>query len=87
MAVTPNEASALELELVGSAGRIRLARVGDVVLAQRTLPLAAGRRSVTLKLPQRYQRRLSRRFALTIRVTAVDSARNRTVSTRRLTVR
>ena len=87
VAVTPNEASALELELVGSAGRIRLARVGDVVLAQRTLPLAAGRRSVTLKLPQRYQRRLSRRFTLTIRVTAVDSARNRTVSTRRLTVR
>jgi hypothetical protein len=72
---------------VGSAGRIRLARVGDVVLAERSLPLAAGRRSVTLKLPQRFRRPLSRRFTLTIRVTAVDSARNRTVSTRRLTVR
>ena len=50
------------------------------MLAERRLPLAAGRRSVTLKLPQRLQRRLGRRFALTIRVTAVDSARNRTVS-------
>jgi hypothetical protein len=85
--VAPDESSTLEFELVGSAGRIRLARVGDVVLAERSLPLAAGRRSVTLKLPQRFRRPLSRRFTLTIRVTAVDSARNRTVSTRRLTVR
>ena len=85
--VGPNEPSTLAFELVGSTRKVRLARAGDVVLAERTLPLAAGRRSVTLKLPRGLRRGLSRRFTLTIRVTASDSAGNRTVSTRRLTVR
>jgi VCBS repeat protein/FG-GAP repeat protein len=85
--VGPDEPSTLAFELVGSTRKVRLARVGDVVLAARTLPLAAGRRSVTLKLPRAVRRGLSRRFTLTIRVTATDSGGNRTVSTRRLTVR
>ena len=85
--VSPDEESTLAFELIGSTRKVRLARAGDVVLAERTLPLAAGRRSVTLKLPRGLRRGLSRRFTLTIRVTATDSRGNRTVSTRRLTVR
>jgi VCBS repeat protein len=83
----PSEASTLEFELLGSTKRIRLARAGDVVLAERALPLAPGRRSVTLKLPRKFRAGLSRRFTLTIRVTATDAAGNRTVSTKRLKVR
>jgi len=66
---------------------VRLARVGDVVLTERRLPLAAGRRSVTLKLQRRFRSGLGRRVTLRIRVTAVDAAGNRTVTTRRLKVR
>jgi hypothetical protein len=85
--VAPNEPSALQFELVGSTGRVRLARVGDVLLAERRLPLATGRRSATLKLSRKFQRGLSRRFTLTIRVTATDAAGNRTATTRKLRVR
>jgi hypothetical protein len=85
--VVADEPSTLRFELVGTASRVRLARAGDVVLAERTLPRAAGRRSATLKLPQRFRRGLSRRFSLAIRVTATDAAGNRAVTTRRLRVR
>jgi FG-GAP-like repeat len=71
---------------VSSVGH-NAATVGAVVLAERGLPLTAARRSVTVKLPQRFRNRLSRRFSLTIRVTATDPAGNRTVTTRRLRVR
>jgi hypothetical protein len=87
LTAVPDESSALALELVGSSRTVRLARVGDVILAERRLPLTAVRRSVTLKLPQRFRSRLSRRFSLTIRVTATDVAGNRTVTTRALKVR
>jgi hypothetical protein len=83
----PNEPSALQFELLGSARDVRLARVGDVVLGERSLALAAGRRGVRLKLPARFKRRLSRRFTLTVRVTATDAAGNRTVQAKRLRVR
>jgi hypothetical protein len=84
--VVPNEPAPLAIELVGSARTVRLARVGDVVVAERRLRLEA-RRTVTLKLRQRFRNRLTRRFTLTIRVTATDPAGNRTVTTRRLRVR
>jgi hypothetical protein len=87
LTVVPNEPSTLAFELVGSTRTVRLARVGDVVLAERRLPLTAVRRSVTLKLPRRFHRRSSRRFRLTVRVAATDSAGNRAVTTRRLRVR
>ena len=83
----PDEASSLAFELIGSTRNVRLARAGDVVLAERDLPLAAGRRSVRLRLPRRFQRGLSRRFTLTIRVAAMDAAGNRTVKSTRLKVR
>jgi FG-GAP-like repeat len=83
----PNEPSALAFELIGSAKNVRLARAGDVVLAERNLALGAGRRTVTLKLPRKFRRGLSRRFTLTVRATATDAAGNRTVKTKRLRVR
>ena len=87
LAVTPNEASAVELELVGSASRTpararRRRRARGAHAAARRGP-AQRHAEVAPAVP----RRLSRRFTLTIRVTAVDSARNRTVSAQRLTVR
>ena len=87
LTVTPNEPSTLAFQLVGSTRTARLARVGDLVLAERRLRLTAGRRSVTLKLSKRFRSHLSRRFTLTLRVTATDSAGNRTVTTRKLRVR
>lgn len=87
LTIAPDEPSSVVLELVGTARTVRLARVGDVVLAQRSLPLTAAGRRVTLKLPPRFRSRLSRRFNLTIRVSATDAAGNRTVTTRRLRVR
>ena len=87
LSVLSSEPSTLAFELVGSSRIVRLARVGDVILAERRLPLTAARRSVTLRLPQRFRSRLSHRFALTVRVTATDAAGNRAVTTRKLRVR
>ncbi|HMJ02878.1 MAG TPA: FG-GAP-like repeat-containing protein, partial [Conexibacter sp.] len=81
------EESTLEFELVGRTKSLRLARVGDVVLAERSLPRAAGPQATTLRLPRSFRRSLSRRFTLTIRVTATDAAGNRTVKTSTLKVR
>jgi hypothetical protein len=84
--VTPNEASVLEFELLGSAKRAVLARRGDVTLAAAKLPLAAGKRTVRLR-PKRQLVAASRRgFTARLRVTAIDAAGNRTVAVRRIRV-
>jgi hypothetical protein len=81
------EPSTLDFQLVGRTKSLRLARVGDVVLAERSLARALGTQTITLRLPKSFRRGLSRRFTLTIRVTAIDAAGNHTVRTSTLKVR
>jgi len=85
--LTPSEASALEVELLGATGRATLARAGDVTLASRTLPRAAGTRTVRLKPSAKLVAHAKRRFTARLRVTATDAAGNRTVVTRFIAVR
>jgi hypothetical protein len=85
--VTPSEPAALEIRLLGTLTGTRITRAGDVVLAERSLPLAAGPRSVTLRVTPRARRRLSRRLRLRLEVRATDAAGNRTLVTRRVAVR
>jgi hypothetical protein len=87
VAVTPSEASRLEVELLGRTGRATLARAGDLVLASRTLALGAGRRTVRLRPSARLVAHAARRFTATLRVTATDAAGNRAVATRKIAVR
>jgi Ca2+-binding RTX toxin-like protein len=76
-----------------SVAKGMLARAGDLVLGQRTLPLSnAGLRRLTMRFPRAYvraiQRRLRRRdYRLTVRVTATDAAGNRTVVNRRIAIK
>ena len=70
-----------------SLPRSRVARSGDVVLAEGRLALGAGARTLRLKLGRGVKRSLGRRLKLTLRVTATDAAGNRRVVTRRLQVR
>jgi hypothetical protein len=80
------EAAAVVCRLLVRARRVaRIAAAGDLELARRSLPLAAGRRSVRLR-PRRSLIR-QRRFRATLRVTAVDAAGNRSVATKRFRVR
>ena len=80
------EAAAVACRLLVRATRVaRIAAAGDLEVAAKSLPLAAGRRSATLK-PKRGLIR-QRRFRATLQVTATDGAGNRTVKTKRFRVR
>ena len=85
--LTPDEPSRFHIALLGSLRGTRIARAGDVVLSERSLPLAGSRRKVTLKIARRLRPRLARKLKLTLRITATDAAGNRTTRSRRIRVR
>lgn len=85
--LTPSEPSTLQAELLGTTTRATLARAGDLTLASRTLPRAAGRRTIRLKPSAKLIAHARRRFTVRLRITATDAAGNRTVLTRTIAVR
>jgi Calx-beta domain len=81
----PDESAALGVELLASARGAQIARAGDLVLVQRSLRRAGGRRTVLLK-PSRRLLGTARRFSLRLRVTATDASGNRRTVTRTIRV-
>ena len=86
-----NEAVTLDVRLtVGvrrRSGRLVTVRAGQLVLAERALPLAAGARRVNLKVPRRLRRVLGRRFTATLSAVAHDQFGNRRKLSRVVRVR
>jgi hypothetical protein len=81
-----NEPASLDIVLLGRARSARVARTGDIVLAERHLGLSATTRSVRLK-PKRALAARSARFSVRLRVTATDAAGNRRTQSRTIRVR
>ena len=86
MRLAPSVPAAFELALLGRARSVGLMRAGDVTLADRSLTLAPGARSVKLK-PNRRLLGGTRRFTVQLRVVATDAAGNRRTLTRSIRVR
>jgi hypothetical protein len=84
--LSPDEAASFEIALLGKARSTTLARAGDVALVERTLKLATGTRSVTLK-PKRALLGRKRRFTVRLRIVATDAANNRRVIPKTISVR
>ncbi len=74
--VSPSEAVSLEVALLARARGARIARVGDLVLAERMLGVSSAARTVRLK-PRRRLVGRARRFTVRLRVIATDAAGNR----------
>jgi hypothetical protein len=74
--VRPDEASSFQVELIVRAKSATVSRAGDLVLAAKSLKLAAGTRAVKLR-PSRKHLRGRRKFSVRVRVTATDAAGNR----------
>jgi Ca2+-binding RTX toxin-like protein len=81
-----DEPCSLDVELRGSARTVRIARSYDLTLGTRSLPRAAGTRSLTLKPARRLVGR-ARRLTAQLRVTAIDAAGNRSTKTKTIKVR
>jgi hypothetical protein len=84
--IAVSEAASLDIVLIGRARSARVARAGDIVLAERHLPRSATTRSVRLR-PKRALAARSRRFTVRLRVTATDAAGNRRTASRTIRVR
>jgi Domain of unknown function (DUF4394)/Thrombospondin type 3 repeat len=84
--IAVSEAAALDVVLLGRARSARVARAGDLVLAERHLGLSSSTRSVRLK-PKRALASRSTRFSVRLRVTATDAAGNRSTKTKTIRVR
>ena len=85
--IRPSEAARLEVALEGTITNARISAF-NAALAKRTLGLAAGRRSVTLKPSRRVVGTPSKRSVkVRVRVVATDAAGNRRTATRTITVR
>lgn len=82
--------ASLEVRLLAGAARrgggIGVARAGDVVLAERSLPLAGGRRVVRLRVIKRLRAAVPRTARLRLQVVARDEFGNVQIVTRRLRV-
>jgi hypothetical protein len=84
--ITPSEAVSLDVALLGRARSAGIARVGDLVLAQRSLGASAEARRVTLK-PRRKLIGRRKRFSVRLRIVATDAAGNAATVTRTIRVR
>jgi Domain of unknown function (DUF4394) len=84
--IAPSEAVSLEVTLLGRARSAGIARVGDLVLAQRRLGLSGATRRVTLK-PRRRLIGRRKRFSVRLRIVATDAAGNAATVTRTIRVR
>ncbi len=82
--------ASLQVRLLAGAARrgggIGVARAGDVVLAERSLPLAGGRRTLLLRVIKRLRASVPRTARLRLQVVARDEFGNTQVVTRRLRV-
>ena len=82
--------ASLEVRLLASAARrgggIGVARAGDVILAERSLPIAGGRRAVRLRVIRRLRASIPRTTRLRLQVVARDEFGNTQVVTKRLRV-
>ena len=83
--------AALEVRLLAGTGSrgggIGVARAGDVVLAERSLPLAGGRRTLRLRVIRRLRASIPRTARLRLQVVARDEFGNVQVVTKRIRVR
>jgi hypothetical protein len=84
--VRPSESSAIDLELLGTANRAVLSRLGDVTLASKHLRRAGVRRTVRLRPRRRLLSSSRRAFTARLRVTATDAAGNRRIVQRPIRV-
>jgi uncharacterized protein DUF4394 len=84
--IAPSEPARLEVALLGRARAVRIARVGDVVLAERNLGVSAAARRVRLKPSRRLVAR-AKRFTVRLRVIATDAAGNRRTVVKTIRVR
>ena len=85
--ITPNEAAKLEVTLEGTPRTAVLSAAYGLTLASKTLALAAGTRSATLKPPAKLVGHPKRSFKVRIKVVATDAAGNRSTATRTVTVK
>ncbi|HEX6584122.1 MAG TPA: DUF4394 domain-containing protein [Thermoleophilaceae bacterium] len=84
--IAVDEAASLDVALLGRARSVRVARAGDVVLAERHLRRSARTRTVSLK-PKRRLLATRARFSVRLRVTATDAAGNSRTRTKTIRVR
>ena len=85
--VTPDEAVTLHVELLGKARAGALASAFDLWLFRRSLPAAAGTRTIKVKPKAKLIRRLVRKIKVQLNFTATDGAGNRSTATRKITVK
>jgi len=84
--VTPSEPAGLTGELLGTARRSKLASFNRT-LAKKSLPLAAGQRTLKLKPKKRLVGRPSKAFKVRLRVSATDAAGNAGTATKTIRVK
>ena len=84
--LSADEPARFDVQLLGSARRVSLARAYDLTLAKAALPVGTGARAVKLK-PKRRTIGRARRFSVRLIVTATDASGNRSTVTRTLKVK
>jgi uncharacterized delta-60 repeat protein len=77
-----DEPVSINAQLVGTLKGVHVARAGDVILAEKNLPLGGGNRTIAFKLGAKQKKLIGKTAKLTVRITAFDAAGNRTVVSR-----
>jgi hypothetical protein len=82
--VNSNEPSSFAFQIVAAAQGAKLAKIGDLVIATKTLGLGSGKRKVRLTIAKKWRRALRVKSKLTLLTVATDRSGNRTSSSKRL---
>jgi hypothetical protein len=83
--VEPNVAAAFLAELRGNRGLAK-AKAGDVVLGEKGLKQALGKRTLRITVPKSQRKRLKAKAKLTVRITATDALGRAVTLTRSVTI-
>ena len=85
--VTPSEPASLSAELLGAAAKKSRLAALTRTLAKKSLPLAAGQRTLKLKPKKRLIGRPAKSFKVRLRVKATDAAGNVGTATKTIKVK
>jgi hypothetical protein len=82
--VSSNELTAFSFQLVGATKSAKLAKVGDLVIATKSLAAGNGKRTVTLTIPKKYRKLIKTKSKLTLQTVGTDASGNRTTKSSKI---
>jgi Thrombospondin type 3 repeat len=82
--VSSNEPTSFSFQIVGAAKGAKLSKVGDLIVATKSLAAGNGKRTVTITIAKKWRKAIGRKSKLTLQTVGTDASGNRTAKSSKL---